>query len=140
MPSSPEHPARTARPAELRPVVTTAFHTADLPPTPQRDRTLPASLWIEAPSALVELGRDLGHDLVTYKRRIGRWLLWRAGPAVDDHARYMALDAEDLEHRFTFTLDPDGTGSGVGPDGIAHTRFRSWKEALRDSGADTADR
>ena len=129
--------SRTAQPAELRPLVREAFHTDQLPPTPQRDRTLPATLWIEAPPELVELGRDLGHALVTYKRRIGRWLLWRAGPAVGDHARYMAIDADDLEIRYTFTLDADGVGSGIGPDGITHDRFRAWKEALRDSSAGT---
>ena len=133
VPSPIQRPLRNARPAEERPAVTIAFHTDELPPTPQRDRLLPASLWLEAPPALLGLGRDLGHELVTYKRRIGRWLLWRAGPAVDDHSRYMALDRDDLERRFTFTLDPDGAGSGLGPDGIEHTRFRSWKEALRDS-------
>ena len=29
------------------------------------------------------LGADFGVDLVAYKRRIGRYLLWRAGPAVE---------------------------------------------------------
>ena len=130
-------PERTARPAEERPHVTEQFHTAALPPTPQRDRTMPAALWIEAPSALVTLGDDIGHALVTYKRRIGRWLLWRAGPAVHDHARYMAIDADDLDRRFTFTLDPEGNGTGTGPDGHLHTRFRSWKESLRDSDGNT---
>jgi hypothetical protein len=35
--------------------------------------------------------------------------------------------------RFTFRLFPDGTGDGLGPSGERHTRFRSWKEDLRDS-------
>lgn len=116
-----------------RPLVTEEFHTDELPPLPQRDRRLPASLWLEAPEPLRTLGRDLGHELVVYKRRIGRWLLWRAGPAVDDNARYMALDAADLNRQFTFTLDPEGIGTGTGPDGVVHTRFRTWKEALRDN-------
>ena len=109
------------------------FHTDALPPLPQRDRRLPAALWIEAPDALLSLGQDIGHELVVYKRRIGRWLLWRAGPAVDDHARYMALDVADLSRQYTFTLDPDGRGSGEGPDGQTHERFRTWKESLRDN-------
>ena len=74
----------------MRPLVTEPFHTADLPPTPQRDRRLPADLWIEAPAELRSLGDDLdlatGPATVAYKRRIGRWLLWRAGPAAGDHA------------------------------------------------------
>ena len=116
-----------------RPLVESPFHTDDLPPLPQRDRRLPATLWIEAPDTLLALGRDLGHELVVYKRRIGRWLLWRAGPAVDDNARYMALDIADLDRQFTFTLDPEGHGTGLGPDGQTHERFRSWKESLRDT-------
>ena len=79
------------------------------------------------------MGADLGIDLVAYKRRIGPWLLWRAGPAVKADARYMAIDADDLTRSFTFRLFPDGTGEGSGPDGVQHTRFRSWKEALRDA-------
>ena len=50
-------------------------------------------------------------------------------------ARYMAIAADDLDERWTFRLSPDGTGEGVGPDGRVHTRFRTWKEALRDAGA-----
>ncbi len=50
--------------------------------------------WRPRPSSST-LGRDLGHELVAYKRRIGPWLLWRAGPAAKGHARYMALAATD---------------------------------------------
>ena len=126
-------PAPIPKGDAARPLVIERFHTADLPPLPQRDRRLHASLWIEAPPELLSLGHDLGHELVVYKRRIGRWLLWRAGPAVDDNARYMALDTDDLARRFTFTLDPEGRGTGTGPDGVVHERFRTWKESLRDS-------
>jgi hypothetical protein len=118
---------------EARPLVTEAFHTTDLPPLPQRDRRLPATLWIEAPDTLRSLGTDFGYDLVVYKRRIGRWLLWRAGPAVHDNARYMALDVEDLNRQYLFTLNPEGVGSGEGPDGVHYDRFRTWKESLRDN-------
>lgn len=116
-----------------RPLVTKSFHTADLPPLPQRDRRMPASLWIEAPEEVRNLGSDLGHELVVYKRQIGAWLLWRAGPAVDDNARYMALHTADLSKQFTFTLDAEGKGTGTGPDGVFYDRFRTWKESLRDT-------
>ncbi len=106
------------------------MHTVDLPATPQRDRTIPATAWIEAPAELIELGRDLGHELVAYKRRIGPWLLWRAGPAAKGNARYAALAADDPRVQYTFRLHPTGDGEGLGPDGVVHQRFRAWKEAL----------
>lgn len=121
------------RPAEARPPTERDWHTAELPATPQRDFLIPAERWVEAPEALRRLGDDLGIDLVAYKRRIGRWLLWRAGPASGADARYAAIDADDPSSLHTFRLYPDGTGEGVGPDGKHHTRFRTWKEALRDS-------
>ncbi len=71
--------------------------------------------------------------MTTYKRRIGRWLLWRAGPASRADARYLAVDADDLRRQHTFRLYPDGTGDGLGPSGHRHTRFRTWKEDLRDA-------
>jgi hypothetical protein len=108
-------------------------HTDDLPPTPMRDRTISAGDWVEAPDELRRLGDDIGRPPVEYKRRIGRWLLWRAGPPSRGDARYMALDAADLGRQYTFRLHPDGSGEGDGPDGHRHTRFRSWKEALRDT-------
>ena len=117
-----------------RPPDHTPIHTADLPATPVRDRNIVATAWIEAPSELLELGRDLpGHPVAEYKRRIGPWLLWRAGPATDADARYWVADARDLSRQFTFRLFPDGSGDGVGPSGTHHDRFRSWKEDLRDS-------
>jgi hypothetical protein len=116
-----------------RPLVLESFHTKDLPPLPQRDRRLPASLWIEAPYSLRNLGVDIGYELVVYKRRIGAWLLWRSGPAVDAVARYMALHADDLSRQFVFDLDAEGNGSGIGPDGVQYDRFRTWKESLRDT-------
>jgi hypothetical protein len=119
-------------PAEERTPTDRDWHTAELPPLPQRDFLIPATRWTEAPPELVALGADIGVDLVAFKRRIGRYLLWRAGPAVKADARYMAVDAGDLGRRFTYRLFPDGSGEGVGPDGRGHTRFRTWKEALRD--------
>ena len=91
-------------PLEDRPVDTTPVHTKDLPATPQRDRAIPATVWIEAPAELLVLGRDLGQDFVAYIRRIGPWLIWRAGPATRGDARYLALAADDLATRFTFRL------------------------------------
>jgi hypothetical protein len=123
-----------ALPADERPVDPTPVHTVDLPPTPVRDRTIPASAWVEAPPEVRRLGDDFGEPIVAYKRRIGRWLLWRAGPARRGRARYVAVDAERLERRFTFDLLPDGTGRGIGPGGTEQTRFRAWKEDLQAHG------
>ncbi len=116
--------------ADDRPVDPTPVHTADLPPTPTRDRNIPAEAWIEAPDALLSLGDDIGAPLIAYKRRLGPWLLWRAGPAKGDHARYMAIHCEDLSRRCIFRLDPEGSGQGRGPSGDEHDRFRDWKKDL----------
>ncbi len=119
--------------ADERPIWTDPFHTIDLPDTPERHRRLPASGWVEAPPRLRDLGRDLGHDIVHYVRRIGEWYLWRSGPAVDGDARYAAVDRRDLSRMATLRLFPDGTANGLGPDGSQHHKFRTWKESLRDS-------
>ena len=114
-----------------RPEDATPVHTDDLPPTPTRDRNIPAPAWVEAPAELLALGDDLpGAPVATYKRRIAEWLLWRAGPASGGDARYWAADAGDLTRQTTFRLFPDGNGDGLGPSGARHTRFRSWKEDL----------
>jgi hypothetical protein len=99
-----------------------------------RDRNIPASAWLEAPAELRSLGSDLQDaPVANYKRRIGQWLLWRAGPATGGDARYWACDEVDLGRQFVFRLNPDGTGEGVGPSGTRHERFRAWKEDLRDA-------
>ncbi len=118
-------------PVEDRPLDATPVHTAELPDTPQRDRAIAASAWIEAPDELVHLGDDIGTTEARYLRRIGRWLLWRTGPPSRGDARYWVADADDLARTFTFRLFPDGTGEGDGPT-TTHDRFRSWKEDLRD--------
>ena len=126
-----------ALPYHQRPADHTPVHTADLPATPVRDRNIVASAWVEAPDGLRRLGDDLpGRPEAEYKRRIGRWLLWRAGPAVGD-ARYWACDADDLTVQHTFRLRPetgegdDATnGEGTGPSGLVALRFRAWKEDL----------
>jgi hypothetical protein len=131
-----------ALPYDQRPLDPTPVHTADLPPTPIRDRNIPAGAWVEAPARLRSLGDDLtfGPDTTeaervpTYKRRVGRWLLWRVGPAAGADARYLAVDADDLDRSVEFRLLPDGSGHGTGPSGATHDRFRSWKEDLRDHG------
>jgi hypothetical protein len=116
-----------------RPYDDTPVHTHELPATPVRDRNIPASAWVEAPDELRRLGDDLpGTPVADYKRRIGPWLLWRAGPAAGGHARYWAARADDLSTRYTFRLRPDGEGEGAGPSGRSHARFRAWKEDLRD--------
>lgn len=121
-------------PADERPHDPTPVHTEDLPDTPVRDRNIPATAWVEAPHELVVLGDDLGTGVATYKRRIGPWLLWRAGPARRADARYLAVHAADLGRQHRFRLFPDGTGEGTGPSGTRHQRFRTWKEDLRDHG------
>ncbi len=122
-----------ALPADQRPIDDTPVHTADLPPTPLRDRNIPATAWVEAPAELLAAGADLpGEPVATYKRRIGRWLLWRAGPATGADARYLVVDAADLGRQHEFRLFPDGSGAGIGPSGTRHQRFRAWKEDLRD--------
>ena len=116
-----------------RPTDPTPIDTSELPATPVRDRNIPASAWRQSPTSLRELGDDLpGRPEAEYKRRIGDWVLWRAGPAKHGDARYWAGDVDDLDRSFTFRLFPDGSGSGVGPSGATSDRFRSWKEDLRD--------
>ena len=109
------------------------MNTVDLPPTPTRDRNIAADAWIEAPEELLHAGADIGNPPIAYKRRLGRWLLWRAGPARGGDARYVAIDSEDLTRIHTFRLFPDGRGTGTGPSGIPVDRFRVWKQDLRDS-------
>ena len=108
-----------------RPLDRTPLHTEDLPPTPVRDRNIPATAWVEAPAELLAL-----EPVAEYKRRIGPWLLWRSGPATGDDATYLAIDANDLTRRHELRLFPDGSGDGIGPSGTRHTRFRAWKEDL----------
>ena len=92
-----------------------------------RDRNIPATAWVEAPDSLLTLGDDLpDRPVAEYKRRIGPWLLWRAGPATDGDARYLAVQADDVTITRAFRLFPDGTGD----DGEGRTRFRAWKEHL----------
>ena len=121
-----------------RPVDDTPVHTVDLPPTPVRDRNIPATAWVDAPPQLLELGDDLsGRPVAEYKRRIGGWLMWRAGPASGGDARYFACLADDVTVQCTLRLFPDGSALGTGPTGTYHDRFRSWKEDLlgRDASA-----
>ena len=120
-----------------RPPDPTPRHTEDLPPTPVRDRNILATAWIEAPEELLHLGDDLPDQPVAeYKRRIGTWLLWRAGPASGGDARYWVADADDLTRQHTFRLFPDGNGLGDGPHTQGITRFRDWKLDLKSSGTD----
>lgn len=117
-----------------RPVDDTPIHTDDLPPTPIRDRNIPATAWVEAPPSLLALGDDLvDQPVAEYKRRIGPWLLWRSGPAKGVDARYWAAHADRLDEPVTLRLFADGTADGIGPSGTRHAKFRSWKEDLRDT-------
>jgi hypothetical protein len=121
-------------PTEDRPPVEHDLHTEDLPPLPQRESMIPVTRWLEAPTFVRDLGADIGVDLVAYIRSIHGYLLWRAGRAAGEPARYCAVNAEDFEDHWFFALDAEGNGSGEGPDGVVHTRFRTWKESLRDAG------
>ena len=116
-----------------RPIDDTPVHTADLPPTPVRDRNIPATAWVEAPDSLLALGDDLpDRPVAEYKRRIGPWILWRAGPAKGGDARYWVTH-DSTGDEYTLRLFPDGSADGVGPSGARHDRFRAWKEDLRDA-------
>ena len=116
---------------DQRPDDTSPVHTDNLPDTPTRDRHLVAGPWIEAPDELLHLGDDLpDRPVAAYKRRIGDWLLWRAGPASAGDARYLAIDRQDLARQCSFRLFPDDSGEGTGPSGRHHQRFRTWKEDL----------
>lgn len=126
-------PPGPALPAHRRPFDETPVHTVDLPPLPIRDRNIPAEAWIEAPNELLCAGADIGAPRITYKRRLGAWLLWRAGPAGKANSRYVAIHADDLERVHTFRIFPDGSGTGTDPDGHVHERFRTWKQALHAS-------
>ena len=121
-------------PADERPWDDTPVHTIDLPATPRRDANIPADAWIEAPPALLRAGDDIGGVRIAYKRRIGRWLLWRAGPARGADARYVAVDVDDLSAHREFRQFPDGRGEGTGPSGEDHAKFGPWKRDLRDHG------
>lgn len=118
-----------ALPHDERPLDPTPRHTADLPATPVRDRRIPATAWVEAPTELLELGAD--GAVVSFLRRIGPWLLWRAGPARGPSVIW-AGHVDDLTRRHTLAIAADGTADGVGPSGTRHARFRTWKEDLRD--------
>ena len=116
-----------ARPVHERPFTERRYETDELPDTPTRDFRIPASGWVDAPDALLTLGDELSEP-VEYKRRLGGFFLWRAGPPVG-RAIYLAIDVDDSGRLFRFDLD-GRTGSGRAPDGIEHVRFRTWKEAL----------
>ena len=124
-----------ALPSPLRPLDHTPVHTDALPATPTRDRAIPATAWVQAPASLRTLGDDLpGAPVARYLRRIGPWLLWRAGPPSKGDTRLWAATTDSPDQAYTFRLFPDGTGDGVGPSGTRHQRLRAWKEDLRDAG------
>lgn len=116
-----------ALPPSERPFTDERYTTAELPATPTRSFRIPASRWTDAPVELVTLGDEISEP-VEYKRRIGPFLLWRAGPPVGS-AIYLAIHAEDPDRRYRFDLH-GRQGSGWGPDGSEHVRFRAWKESL----------
>ena len=122
----------TSLPADDRQFDYTPIHTWELPDTPLRDKNIAAQAWLEAPKELLTSGDDLGSVKIAYKRRIGNWLLWRAGPARHSDARYTAVSLDDEQAICTFRLFPDGTGNGIGGDGKKHENFRTWKISLKN--------
>lgn len=120
-------------PVHERPFTTDRYHTFELPDTPQRTFRIPGEGWIEAPDSLFSLGDDL-KEPTEYKRRIGKFLLWRAGPPVGE-AWYLAVNRDDLCDQYRFRLSGK-TGTGSGADGLTHERFRAWKESLLEASAD----
>lgn len=122
-----------ALPVHERPFTQDRYTTDQLPDTPTRSFRIPATGWVDAPDELLRLGDDLGEP-VEYKRRIGRFLLWRAGPPVGE-AWYLAIDRTDASVRCRFRLH-GRTGVGTGPDGVEYRRFREWKQALLAEGKD----
>ena len=121
-----------ALPADERPFDYTPIHTWELPETPLRDKNIAAQASIEAPKSLLTSGDDLGSVKIAYKRKIGNWLLWRAGPARRSDARYVAVSLDKSQEICTFRIFPDGTGNGTGGDGNHYTNFRSWKISLKN--------
>ena len=116
-----------------RPTDPTPRSSDDLPDTPVRDRNIPARAWVSAPDRLLSLGDDLpAAPEAEYKRRIGPWILWRAGPASGGDARYWVCHHDDHSHQYELRLYPDGSADGTGPSGARHRRFRDWKIDLRD--------
>ena len=99
---------------------------------PTRDRTISVRAWVEAPPAIRSLDAGLPPGPIGYVRRIGPWLLWKAGPLEGPDARYAAVAADDLTQVHTCEIHHDRTASGHGPSGAHHDRFRSWKEDVRD--------
>lgn len=121
-------------PRHQRKLDLTPIETLQLPSTPPVDRNIPAEAWVDAPAELLALGDPIGEPTVLYLRQLGPFLLWRAGPGTTrSDSVWMAIDMADLERRFTFRQNLDGTGAGLGPDGASHDRFRTWKEALHRS-------
>jgi hypothetical protein len=124
---------------DQRPDDDTPVTTEQLPATPVRDRNIKATAWVDAPPSLLALGDDLpDRPVADYKRRIGEWLLWRAGPASGGDARYWAARPDALDQPVTLRLFPDGSGDGVGADGARHDRFRAWKQSLLGPSEGTA--
>ena len=112
-----------ALPADQRPVDPTPVHTVDLPPTPIRDRNIPASAWIEAPAVLLRSGDDIrrdatGGDVQAAHRPLAA-LAGRAGQAAPT-ARYVAIDSPTtLDRTSRVPAVPRRHGRRTGPSGAA---------------------
>ena len=116
----------------------TPVHTADLPATPDPRPQHPGDgVGRGARRAAGARRRPARHrPIAEYKRRIGPWLLWRAGPATRRRCPLLGRPGRRPRRQVHVPAVPRrATGQGVGPSGATHTRFRAWKEDLRDSTA-----
>ena len=117
-------------PAEDRPLDATPFTTAALPDTPHARPTDPGDRWRQAPPELLALDPRRRR----YLRRIGPWLLWRSGPATHDHATYWVARGGRPRRAAHPAPAAGRIGRRSGPSGARPSRFRTWKEDLRDNG------
>ena len=123
-------------PAEARTPTDRDWHTDELP----------AHAAARLPHPGRTLGRGAGRrcassaptsaiDLVAYKRRIGRYLLWRAGPGACAPMRATWRSPPTTSPSVDVPAHARRHRCRRGPTADVHARFRTWKEALRDAGA-----
>ena len=109
-----------------RPADRTPIHTSALPDTPTRDRNIVATAWIEAPPEVLTLGDDLpNRPEAEYKRRIGRWLLWRAGktPVGSRVARVVIATSSALRMRVNHGSVPVSAIATSAPQPLSRNTF-----------------
>ena len=120
--------------AEDRPIDPTPVHTVDLPATPQRDRTIPATAWIEAPAALLD-SRARPRSRARRVQAPDRAVVALARRSRGEGERALR---RARGRRSRASSSPSGcirraTVKASVPTASCTTRFRAWKEALRDT-------